>query len=113
MGALRKSHLPVGVIRSLPSNFVFDLPTIAALGAFVHGIILGANTVREQANISQEPEGVYPESNDEAIANQGQTVVKIREGTGEVPLILIHGRFCFFVFDLFVYDATRCWRICV
>ncbi|PBK81586.1 NRPS-like enzyme [Armillaria gallica] len=113
MGALRKSHLPVGVIRSLPSNFVFDLPTIASLGAFVHGIILGANTVRERANISREPERVYPEFNDEAIPNQGQTVVKIREGTGEVPLILIHGAGGF-VFEFAPYAEkfrTAVWAL--
>ncbi|KAK0219250.1 NRPS-like enzyme [Armillaria fumosa] len=91
MGALRKSHLPVGVIRSLPPNFVFDLPTIAALGAFVHGIILGAKTVAEKADISPERERVYPEFNDQEIPNKGQTVIKLREGTGEIPLILIHG----------------------
>lgn len=113
MGALRKSHLPVGVIRSLPPNFVFDLPTISALGAFVHGIILGANTVREQANISQEHERVYPEFNDEAIPNQGQTVVKLREGTGEIPLILIHGAGGF-VFEFASYAEkfrTAVWAL--
>ncbi|KAK0492930.1 NRPS-like enzyme [Armillaria luteobubalina] len=91
MGALRKSHLPVGVIRSLPPNFVFDLPTITALGAFVHGIVLSAKTISENADISQEHERVYPEFNDKEIPNKGQTVIKLREGTGEIPLILIHG----------------------
>ncbi|KAK0184736.1 NRPS-like enzyme [Armillaria mellea] len=113
MGALRKSHLPVGVIRSLPPNFVFDLPTIAALGAFVHGIILGTNTVREKADISQERERVYPDFNDEPIPNQGQTVVKLREGTGETPLILIHGAGGF-VFEFASYAEkfrTAVWAL--
>ncbi|KAK0200640.1 NRPS-like enzyme [Desarmillaria ectypa] len=89
IGVLRKSHLPVGVIRSLPPNFVFDLPTIVGLGAFVHGIILGASTANEENNIYKEVEPYYPEVS--AIPNQGETVVKLREGSGESPLIMIHG----------------------
>ncbi|KAK0464051.1 NRPS-like enzyme, partial [Armillaria novae-zelandiae] len=113
MGALRKSHLPVGVIRSLPPNFVFDLPTIAALGAFVHGIILGAKNVAEKVDISQERERVYPEFNDTGIPHQGQTVIKLRESTGEIPLILIHGAGGF-VFEFASYTEkfrTAVWAL--
>ncbi|KAK0454193.1 NRPS-like enzyme [Desarmillaria tabescens] len=92
MGALRKFHLPVGVIRSLPPNFVFDLPTIATLGAFVHGVILaGRVTVNGQKETSKEkePKPYYPEVS--TVPKEGETIVKLRDGKGESPLIMIHG----------------------
>ncbi|KAK0466589.1 Alpha/Beta hydrolase protein [Armillaria novae-zelandiae] len=47
--------------------------------------------VTEKVDISQERAHMYPEFNDMGIPHWGQTVIKLREGTGKIPLILIHG----------------------
>ncbi|KAK0451170.1 NRPS-like enzyme [Desarmillaria tabescens] len=88
--ALRKSIVPVAVVRALPPNFVFDLPFIAAMSALVHGIILGAHA-SPVAGLStkgdEADEAVYPEVNFVSDRN----IVKLRDGAGEPPLIVIHG----------------------
>lgn len=77
--------VPVGIIRSLPSSFVFDKPTVTKLGAFVFDIILGSRAVPQNAALGQE---LYPEIGPNTL---GQTIVKLREGQGEPPLIIIPG----------------------
>ncbi|KAK0215362.1 NRPS-like enzyme [Armillaria nabsnona] len=86
---LLQKVVPVGVIRSLPSSFVFDKPTVTALGAFVYAVILGASTVGE--GIDQNTalgEELFPEIGPDTL---GQTIVKLHEGQGEPPLIMIPG----------------------
>ncbi|KAK0193507.1 NRPS-like enzyme [Armillaria mellea] len=64
--ALRRSRVvPVAVIRGLPPNFVFDLPSIAAMSTFVHGVVLGATYTSPVAEKSikgdEADEAVYSE----------------------------------------------------
>ncbi len=96
--------VPVGVIRSLPSSFVFDKPTVTALGAFVYEVSLGANTVSESThqNVALEEE-LFPEIGPDTL---GQTIVKLHEGQGEPPLIMVPGRFCRFILSPALSDET-------
>ncbi len=92
--------VPVGVIRSLPWSFIFDKPTVIELGAFVYDVILGASVVSVgiHQNIALGEE-LFPEIGPDTL---GQTIVKLHEGQGEPPLIMIPGRFCRFSFKFFV-----------
>ncbi|KAK0200586.1 NRPS-like enzyme [Desarmillaria ectypa] len=64
--SLRKSKaVPVVVIRALPPNFVFDPPSIAAMSAFIHGIVK-----RTQVDFVSD-----------------RNIVKLRDGAGEPPSI--------------------------
>ncbi|PBK75297.1 NRPS-like enzyme [Armillaria solidipes] len=86
----RSKVVPVAVIRGLPPNFVFDLPSITAMSTFVHGIVLGAHTspVAEQSTSGDEAdEAVYPEVKFVSDRN----IIKLRDGAGEPPLVVIHG----------------------
>ncbi|KAK0218397.1 NRPS-like enzyme [Armillaria nabsnona] len=86
----RSKAVPVTVIRGLPPNFVFDLPSIAAMNTFVHGIVLGAHTspVAEQSTNGDEAgEAVYPEVSFVSDRN----IIKLRDGAGEPPLVVIYG----------------------
>ncbi|KAK0184035.1 NRPS-like enzyme [Armillaria mellea] len=80
---------PVGVIRSLPSSFVFDKPTVTKLGTFVYEVILGGSTDSEGINQNTAlGEELFPEIGPDSL---GQTIVKLHEGQGEPPLIMIPG----------------------
>ncbi|KAK0480363.1 NRPS-like enzyme [Armillaria novae-zelandiae] len=92
LNALRGSKIvPVAVIRGLPPNFVFDLPSIAAMSIFVHGVVLGASRtppVAEQStNDDKVGRAVYPEVK----FASDQNIIKLRDGAGEAPLVVIHG----------------------
>ncbi|SJL14870.1 uncharacterized protein ARMOST_18345 [Armillaria ostoyae] len=91
--ALRKSKVvPVAVIRALPPNFVFELPSITAMSAFIHGIVLGAQAspATELSTRSDEADAeAYPEI--DSVPDPRQSLVKLREGSGEPPLIMLHG----------------------
>lgn len=93
--ALRKSSpLPSASIRALPIDFVFNFPSIANLSAFIFGVVFMA----QNSTPSSEPEA--PEEADTAeqtfqwptLGQVGQTIIKLREGSGEPPLIVIHGK---------------------
>ncbi len=89
--ALRKSKVvPVAVIRALPHNFVFDLPSIAALSAFIHGIVVGAHAAPGAKSDEADAEA-YPEI--DSVPDLGRSLVKLREGSGEPPLIMLHGAY--------------------
>ncbi|KAK0451171.1 NRPS-like enzyme [Desarmillaria tabescens] len=91
--ALRKSKVvPVVVIRALPPNFVFDLPSIAVMSAFIHGIVLGApaSPAAEVSTRSGEVDEAAHREVDPS-PDRSQNVVKLRDGAGEPPLIVIHG----------------------
>ncbi|SJL14868.1 uncharacterized protein ARMOST_18343 [Armillaria ostoyae] len=91
--ALRKSKVvPVAVIRALPPNFVFDLPSIIAMSAFIHGIVLcaQASPVTELPTRSEEADEAAHREVDPS-PDRSQNIVKLRDGAGEPPLIVIHG----------------------
>ncbi|SJL14864.1 uncharacterized protein ARMOST_18338 [Armillaria ostoyae] len=91
--ALRKSKVvPVAVIRTLPPNFVFDLPSISAMSAFIHGIVLGAQAspATELSTRSEEADEA-PHREVDPSPDRSQNIVKLRDGAGEPPLIVIHG----------------------
>ncbi len=89
--ALRRSKaVPVTIIRGLPPNFVFDLPSIAAMSTFVYGIVLGAHTspvAEKSSNGDEASEAMYPEVS----FVSDQNIIKLRDGAGEPPLVVIHG----------------------
>ncbi len=89
--ALRRSKVvPVTIIRGLPPNFVFDLPSIAAMSTFVYGIVLGAHTspvAEKSTNGDEASEAMYPEVS----FVSDQNIIKLRDGAGEPPLVVIHG----------------------
>ncbi|KAK0200585.1 NRPS-like enzyme [Desarmillaria ectypa] len=91
--ALRKSKVvPAAVIRALPHNFVFDLPSIAPMSAFIHGIVVGAYAASGVGLATESDEAdaeAYPEI--DSVPDIGQSLVKLREGAGEPPLIMLHG----------------------
>ncbi|KAK0472519.1 NRPS-like enzyme [Armillaria novae-zelandiae] len=60
--ALRKAKVvPVAVIRGLPHNFVFDLPSIAAMSAFIHGIVVGARAAQGTGSSAEADAEAFPE----------------------------------------------------
>ncbi|KAK0451172.1 NRPS-like enzyme [Desarmillaria tabescens] len=89
--ALRKSKVvPLVVIRALPHNFVFDLPSIAGMSAFIHGIVVGAHAAPGVGPAGKSDEAdAYPEI--DSVPDLGQSLVKLRQGGGEPPLIMLHG----------------------
>jgi hypothetical protein len=90
--ALRKSkRVPVSVTRTLPPNFVFDFPTISMLSAFVYGVLLvSSGTVYQEAGNGHD---VDDEIFDWQSLSPVSTIVKLRKGKGEPPLIVLHGIF--------------------
>ncbi|KAK0184796.1 NRPS-like enzyme [Armillaria mellea] len=91
--ALRKSKVvSLTAIRALPPNFVFDLPSITAMSAFIHGIVLGAQAspATELPTKSEEADEAVHREVDPS-PNLTQNIVKLRNGAGEPPLIVIHG----------------------
>ncbi|SJL14874.1 uncharacterized protein ARMOST_18349 [Armillaria ostoyae] len=103
--ALRKSKVvPVAVIRALPHNFVFDLPSIAALSAFIHGIVVGAHAAPRAKSDEADAEA-YPEI--DSVPDLGQSLVKLREGSGEPPLIMLHGAGGLYFEYVFFADKFR------
>ncbi|KAF9025136.1 NRPS-like enzyme [Hymenopellis radicata] len=90
---LRAMHqskaVPLSAIRLLPQNFVFEFPTIVSLSAFIRGFVIGSFRVPSAQELEEEKDGYYPA--DPPLPMSGQTVVKLLEGKGEPPLIMIHG----------------------
>ncbi|PBK84082.1 hypothetical protein ARMGADRAFT_1018748 [Armillaria gallica] len=79
----------VGVIRSLPSSFIFDKPTVIELCAFFYEVILGASVVSEGIHQNKAlGEELFPEIGPDTL---GQTIVELHEGQDEPPLIMIPG----------------------
>jgi hypothetical protein len=88
--ALRKAkRVPVSVTRTLPPNLVYDFPTISTLSAFVYGgLLMSGGAVDKDANDNHD-------DNDEIFdwqsVSPNSTIVKLRDGRGEPPLIVLHG----------------------
>ncbi|KAG7441925.1 acetyl-CoA synthetase-like protein [Guyanagaster necrorhizus] len=95
VSTLRKNHvISMGAIRSLPQNFVFNNPSISVLSAFVHNAIVSSqadgntHTAEEEEHDDDESEPVVSFTK---LPESGETVVKLRKGKGEPPLIVFHG----------------------
>ncbi|KAK0492826.1 NRPS-like enzyme [Armillaria luteobubalina] len=91
--ALRKSKVvPVTVVRALPPNFVFDLPSISVMSAFIHGVVLSAQAspTTELSARGEAADEVAHREVDPSL-DLTQNIVKLRGGAGEPPLIVIHG----------------------
>ncbi|KAK0485452.1 NRPS-like enzyme [Armillaria luteobubalina] len=100
--ALRKSKVvPVAVIRDLPHNFVFDLPSITAMSAFIHGVVVGARAAPGADSATEADEEALPK------IDLGQSLVKLREGSGEPPLIMLPGAGGLYIEYAFFADKFR------
>jgi hypothetical protein len=89
--ALRKSkRVPVSVTRTIPPNLVFDFPTISTLSTFVYDVLLvSGDTVDPEADNNHEDDD--DEIFDWQSVSPNSTIVKLRNGKGEPPLIALHG----------------------
>ncbi|KAG7441935.1 acetyl-CoA synthetase-like protein [Guyanagaster necrorhizus] len=95
VSTLRKNHvISMDAIRSLPQNFVFNNPSTSVLSAFVHNAIVSSqangntHTAEEEEHDDDESEPVVSFTK---LPESGETVVKLRKGKGEPPLIVFHG----------------------
>ncbi|PBK87643.1 hypothetical protein ARMGADRAFT_1168391 [Armillaria gallica] len=104
--------VPVAVIRALPPNFVFDLPSISAMSAFIHGIVLGAQAspATELSTRSEEVEEPATHREFDLSPDQSQTylllvvLLKLFEDNGdEVTQAVKLDHFP----AMFVYSANR------
>ncbi|KAK0201251.1 NRPS-like enzyme [Desarmillaria ectypa] len=93
VSTLRKTHvISTGAIRALPQNFVFNNPSISLLSAFIHS----ATTTSHANGTTETPEDDDDDESEPVIAftklpEPGETIVKLRKGKGEPPLIVFHG----------------------
>ncbi|TFK42646.1 hypothetical protein BDQ12DRAFT_719499 [Crucibulum laeve] len=86
---LRALHLsetvPITCVRAMPPDLVYKFPTIGTLSAFVYG-----TAINSRHDIPSEV--TQGDGEIRTLAFQGvQTIVKLREGSGEPPLIVLHG----------------------
>ncbi|KAK0207554.1 NRPS-like enzyme [Armillaria fumosa] len=91
--ALRQSEaVSVTAIRALPHNFVFDSPSIAALGNLIYGFMLGAQSAVQGVSNGRKslPAATEPRR-EQSLTDQDRSVLKLRDGNGEPPLIIIPG----------------------
>ncbi|KAK0199436.1 NRPS-like enzyme [Desarmillaria ectypa] len=108
--ALRKSDaVSVAALRALPHNFVFDSPSVAALSTFIYDFVLGAQAtstaIQDTRNEHKAvPSGVEPQR-EQSFSDQSQSIVKLRDGKGEPPLIIIPGADGSF-FEYATYTST-------
>ncbi|KIK57001.1 hypothetical protein GYMLUDRAFT_247275 [Collybiopsis luxurians FD-317 M1] len=90
---LRDGHaLSPSIIKVLSPNFVYDNPCISSLTRFVLTIPSSISSVddgditEEQKKPDFEAEYQWPK-----MGQVGQTILQVRKGKGEPPLIIIHG----------------------
>ncbi|KAK0442587.1 NRPS-like enzyme [Armillaria borealis] len=91
--ALRESEVvSVTAIRALPHNFVFDSSSIAALSNLIYGFMLGAQAAVQDISNERKsvPLGIEPR-HEQSFPEQSQSVLKLRDGNGEPPLIIVPG----------------------
>ncbi len=96
---LRESEVvSVTAIRALPHNFVFDSSSITALSNLIYGFVLGAQAAVQDISNERKsvPPGIEPR-HEQSLPEQCQSVLKLRDGNGEPPLILIPGKHRFIV----------------
>ncbi|PBK64722.1 acetyl-CoA synthetase-like protein [Armillaria solidipes] len=88
---LRKTHaISTGAIRALPQNFVFNNPSISLLSAFVHDTVISSQS-NGTTETEDEDDGSEPVIAFTKLPEPGETIVKLRKGKGEPPLIVFHG----------------------
>ncbi|KAK0231808.1 NRPS-like enzyme [Armillaria nabsnona] len=88
---LRKTRaISTGAIRTLPQNFVFNNPSISFLSAFIHDTVISSlsNGTTETEDEDDGSEHVIAFNR---LPQPGETIVKLRKGKGEPPLIIFHG----------------------
>jgi hypothetical protein len=88
--ALRDSKvIPLTAIRALPDDFVYDHPSIATLSDFVYDIPRHFQGYFEGGDeTAEDSEGLFQWPK---LAQEGETVLQVRKGRGEPPLMVIHG----------------------
>ncbi|KAF9066601.1 hypothetical protein BDP27DRAFT_1330220, partial [Rhodocollybia butyracea] len=88
------SIVSASAIQAIPRNFIYDNPSIASLCKSVFDI---ANSNVSFVSNGNEIEGEQDEPDPEAgyqwpkMGQPGQTILQVRKGKGEPPLIIIHG----------------------
>ncbi|KAK0193212.1 NRPS-like enzyme [Armillaria mellea] len=76
----------------LPHDFVFDSPSIAALGNLIYGFVLGVQAaVRDISNGPKSIPSATELRREQSLTDQCQSVLRLRDGNGEPPLIIIPG----------------------
>ncbi|KAF5351553.1 hypothetical protein D9758_007244 [Tetrapyrgos nigripes] len=92
----KSEQMPLASIRALPENFVYDNASIAALSKFVldipHTYAAGAGAEKDKEedddDDDDDPEGDYQWPK---MGQPGETILQVRKGKGEPPLMIIHG----------------------
>ncbi|KAF5351531.1 hypothetical protein D9758_007233 [Tetrapyrgos nigripes] len=95
---VKSIQIPLASIRALPENFVYDNASVAALSKFVHDIPhtyatgTGAGEEKDKEedgdDDDDDPEGDYQWPK---MGQPGETILQVRKGKGEPPLMIIHG----------------------
>ncbi|KAK0470423.1 NRPS-like enzyme [Desarmillaria tabescens] len=118
--ALRESGaVPVTAIRALPYSFVFDSPSVATLSTFIYGFVLGAqatSAATQDASIERQSVSSSIElRHEQSFSDQSQSVVRLRDGNGEPPLIIIPGAdVSFFEYATYVDTfRTAVWTLAI
>ncbi len=99
VSTLRRTNIiSISAIRILPQNFIFNNPSISLLSAFVQEFVLAAQANGKVAYPKEDPD-----DEDEPVVQfmkfpePGETIIKLRKGKGEPPLIVLHGPWPSFV----------------
>jgi hypothetical protein len=75
---------------------VFDFPTISTLSTFVYDVLLvSGDTVDQEAD---DKHNDNKEIFNWHSVSPNSTIVKLRNGKGEPPLIVLHGTFASYIF---------------
>ncbi|KAK0492011.1 NRPS-like enzyme [Armillaria luteobubalina] len=89
---LRKTHaISTAAIRALPQNFVFNKPSISLLSAFVRDAVISSQSTNGTTETEDEDDESEPVIAFTKLPEPGETIVKLRKGKGEPPLIVFHG----------------------
>ncbi|KAK0449007.1 NRPS-like enzyme [Desarmillaria tabescens] len=93
VNTLRKANvISISTIRALPQNFVFNNPSISVLSTFVQKVVLAAQATGKVEYSEEDSDGENePVVEFMKFPEPGETVVKLRKGKGEPPLIVLHG----------------------
>ncbi|KAF5351523.1 hypothetical protein D9758_007239 [Tetrapyrgos nigripes] len=94
----KSEQMPLASIRALPENFVYDNASVAALSKFVldipYAYATGTGVGEEKhkkedgGDDDDDPEGDYQWPK---MGQPGETILQVRKGKGEPPLMIIHG----------------------
>ncbi|TFK34940.1 hypothetical protein BDQ12DRAFT_760754, partial [Crucibulum laeve] len=97
VGVLHRSKImPLSCIRKIPQDFAYHFPTIAQLSGFIYGMILAGGMEMPDMSVPTPLEspstglGVAQDPIFNLLEQSKDTVVKIKTGSGEPPLIVLH-----------------------